>query len=108
MSIVGLIPWIICGVLIIALCVAIYGIVRLARLVFDVEDALSESLDIIDKSYAEISTVLDTPVMFDSPEVRTVLFQIKRVRDAVFYISNVLAAPYGGIIEEEVEEEEPE
>ena len=102
------IPWIICVVLVGLLAAAVFYLIRLGRIILDVEDALTESLEILDKGYKEISDVLDTPVMMDSPEVRQVLFQIKRIRDSVLYISNVLAEPYGGVVEDEEEAPEEE
>lgn len=94
-----------CVILSAALAASIIYLVRLGRIILDVEDALTDSLEILDKGYNEISNVLETPVMTDSPEIRQVLFQIKRIRDSVLYISNVLAEPYGGVVEEEEEED---
>jgi len=96
---------IMCLVLMCMLGACFFYLIRLGRIILDVEDALTESLEILDKGYKEISEVLETPVMMDSPEIWTVLFQIKRIRDSVLYISNVLAEPYGGVVEEEEEEE---
>ena len=75
-----------------------------AVIIVELQDALESSLDILDEGYRKLSDLLDTPIMMDSPEVHQMVFQVKRMRDSVLYISNRLVEPYGGIIEEEEED----
>ena len=37
-----------------------------------IQDAIEESLDVIDDRYASVSKVLETPLFYDSPEIRKV------------------------------------
>jgi len=66
--------------------------------ILKVEDAVEESLDILDERYASISEVLEIPLFDDSPQIKTVHTDIKRSRDAILNIANVLT---NGIIDEE-------
>jgi hypothetical protein len=63
-----------------------------------VEDAVEECLDILDERYTSISNVLEIPLFDDSPQIKTVHTDIKRSRDAILNIANVLT---NGIIDQE-------
>jgi len=54
------------------------------------EDALEDCLDLLDERYESMSKILETPVFFDSMEVRQVVNNLKRSRDAVLVVANVL------------------
>lgn len=81
--------------------IAVSYLIRYGKIVLDVQDALEDALDVMDSSYKTISDVLELPVMMDTPEVKQVVDRIKESRDAVLYVSNVLAAPFGGIVEDD-------
>jgi len=55
------------------------------------EDAIEESLNSLDEKYTSIQKVLDTPLFFDSPQVRQVIDDINGSRNAVLYVANQLA-----------------
>ena len=59
------------------------------------------SLDNLDKKYTSIQKVLDTPLFFDSPQVRQVIADITESRDAVLYVANQLAGIEDGEKEED-------
>lgn len=75
-------------------------LMRYARIIIELEDALSEALDVCDSAYGRVAGILELPIAVNTPEARQVVQQMINVRDAVLYVSNVLAAPYGGITEE--------
>ena len=56
------------------------------------QEAIEESLDILDIKYEKIDTILKTPVFFDSIEIRQVITEIRSSRDAILYLANILAA----------------
>ncbi len=95
---------IICVVLFFSLIASLYMNWKLGKIILEVETALEESLDVCDSAYNNVSKILELPVALDTPEVRHVITEIKSVRDAVFYVSNVLAEPYGGVTEEKVDD----
>jgi hypothetical protein len=69
-----------------------YYIFWLGTLVLKMEDALEESLDILDERYASIQTVLEIPLFADSPEIRQVHTDLRRSRDCILEIANALQA----------------
>lgn len=79
------------AVLSIFLIVSLYYNYKFARVILRVEDAVEESLDNLDERYTSIQKVLDTPLFFDSPQVRQVISDITLSRDAILYVANQLA-----------------
>ena len=45
--------------------------------IINIEDAIEESLDILDEKYGKINEVLKKPIFFDSVEVRQVIADIR-------------------------------
>ena len=76
----------------ISLCllVSIYYNYKFARIILKIEDAVEQSLDNLDEKYASIQKVLDTPLFFDSPQVRQVIQDITESRNAVLHVANQL------------------
>lgn len=87
-------------VLFAALIMCIRVLMRYARIIIELEDALSEALDVCDSAYGHVVGVLELPIAVNTPEAQHVVRQMANVRDSILYVSNVLAAPYGGITEE--------
>ncbi len=54
------------------------------------QDALEDSLDLIDSKYSSISNILEKPIFFDSMEVRQVVSDIKDTRDSLVVIARKL------------------
>ena len=73
-------------------CAASIFAIKFAILLLKMEDAVEESLDILDKRYSSISKTLSTPLFYDSPEVKKTLNDIKASRDSILYIANVLTS----------------
>ena len=70
----------------------------------DVEDAIEESLDILNESYGSMNSVLEKPVFFDSVEIRQVIADIRECHSAILIIANKLTRKIGtesGEIEKE-------
>ena len=97
------IPWgvVILCLLVISLLISLYYNFRFALLIIKMEDEITECLDILDKKYESLSGVLETPLFFDSPQVRKVVDDIRISRDSILVIANKLAN-----IEEEVDGKE--
>ena len=56
----------------------------------EVEDAIEDSLDILDEKYSNIYEISKKPVFFDSLEVRQVIADIKDCHRSVLVIANKL------------------
>ena len=91
---------IIIAILSVFLLVSLYYNYRFARVILRVEDAIEKSLDSLDEKYASIQQVLDTPLFFDSPQVRQVVNDINESRNAVLYVANQLTGIADGKKEE--------
>ena len=91
--------------IIISLCVAfavsVYYNVRFGMIILKMQDAIEDSLEKLDESYASMTQTLQTPLFFDNAEVKKVLSDINQSRDAVLYVAGQLAS-----IEEVAEDEE--
>lgn len=67
----------------------------------DINDRVEESLDILDQSYARMSKLLETPVLFDDPVVVEMVDSAKSARDAILVVAN-------NIVEQEEDSGRPE
>jgi hypothetical protein len=74
----------------IALAVVSIFAYRSAMTIFRVQDAIEESLDILDKRYESISKILKIPLFFDSPEIKRAVDDIRKSREAILFVANQL------------------
>jgi archaellum component FlaG (FlaF/FlaG flagellin family) len=72
---------------------------RTATIILRVQDAIEESLDVLDKRYESISKIMKIPLFYDSPEIKRAVEDIGKSRDAILYVANQLTS-----IQEEGEE----
>lgn len=69
-----------------------YYTYKMALTILKVQDAVEESLDILDKRYESISKILKIPLFFDSPEIKKTVEDIRRSRDAILYVAKQLTS----------------
>ncbi|MAE82835.1 MAG: hypothetical protein CMB80_08885 [Flammeovirgaceae bacterium] len=94
------------SVLIIFLIISAFYIVRFGTIIIQVQDAIEESLDLLDERYASMQRIIETPLFHDSPEIRKVLNDIRMTRDSIITIADSLTNVGDQIeIEDEPEEE---
>ena len=79
-------------VLILCLAVSTYFAIKFSLIILKIEDAIEESLDVIDERYRSISKVLEIPIFYDSPQIRQVVNDIKMTRDTLLLIANKFAS----------------
>jgi len=90
-----------------ALCiVSVFFVVRFGLLILRIEDAIAGCLDKLDKHYNAINEILQTPLYYDSPEVRRVYQELKMSQDAILQVANVLVGQELDTYASEEEEEE--
>ncbi len=77
--------------------VAVFYAYKFGVVILRIEDAIEESLDLLDQRYESISKVLEIPLFQDSPEIRRVHEDIKKSRDSILEIANIMT---NGMIEE--------
>ena len=65
---------------------------RSAVTILRVQDAIEESLDVLDKRYDSISKILKIPLFYDSPEIKRAVDDIGKSREAILYVANQLTS----------------
>ena len=63
--------------------------------IMDIEDAVEESLDLLNEKYGKMNEILQKPVFFDSVEVRQVISDIRDCHGAILIIANKLTRKIG-------------
>ena len=81
-----------CVILASALIMSLYYNLKFARIILGVEDAIDESLDILDEKYTVLAQIAEKDIFFDSPEVRQAVASIQGCQVAVLSVANSLAS----------------
>ena len=76
----------------VALTVTSYYTYKMALAMLRVQDAVEESLDVLDKRYESISKILKIPLFYDSPEIKKTVEDIRLSRDAILYVAKQLTS----------------
>ena len=84
--------WLIVSLIVVSLLFlfSLFYVVKFGLIVLNVQDVIEESLDVLDERYANISEVVNTPLFYDSPEIRKVLKDIDTSRDSILKIATAL------------------
>ena len=64
-------------------------------IIMDIEDAVEESLDVLNEKYGKMNQVIQKPVFFDSIEIRQVIADIRECHNAILVIANKLTRNIG-------------
>jgi len=75
---------------IVLLSVSLYYNVKFGKLILRYVDQVEDALDIFDQKYSSISAIIETPLFYDSQEVRSVVADIKDCRDEILKTANIL------------------
>ena len=76
----------------VALAIMSHYTYKMALAMLRVQDAVEESLDVLDKRYESISKILKIPLFYDSPEIKKTVEDIRRSRDAILYVAKQLTS----------------
>ena len=60
---------------------------KFSLLIIKIEDAIEESLDILDERYRSMNEIINRPVFFDSVEIRQVINDIKLCHASIMSIA---------------------
>jgi hypothetical protein len=71
---------------------SLFYAIRFGLILLRLQDAIEESLDVIDEKYKSMSEILERPLFYDSPEVRKIVQDIRGTRSAILYIANTLSS----------------
>tara|TARA_A100000164_G_C21833007_1_gene736277 strand:+ start:882 stop:1127 length:246 start_codon:yes stop_codon:yes gene_type:complete len=61
-------------------------------MILKVQDAIEDSLDMLDERYASISKILEIPLFYDSTEIRSVLNDVEATREIILEVARLLAS----------------
>ena len=61
---------------------------KFGRALIRMEDALEQSLDVLDERYESISQILQIDLFYDSPQIRQVVADIKQCQDSILLVAN--------------------
>ena len=75
------------------LMVSFFYLWKFATVILNIQDSIEVSLDILDDRYKAMSEILEIPIFFDSMEVRRCVAEIKKSREAILYVANVMTDP---------------
>ena len=78
--------------LLILLATSLYYLIKFGLIILEVQDAVEEAINVLDDRYDSMNDVMQTPLFYDSPEVRKVLKDIRLSREAVIEIAYALSA----------------
>jgi len=73
------------------LAVSTYYLAKFSLIILRIQDAIEESLDVIDERYQSISKILEIPLFYDSPQIRQVVNDIKITRDTLLKVAKRFA-----------------
>lgn len=90
------------------MAISIYYVIKFSLIIFRIEDAIEESLDVIDERYRSISKILEIPIFFDSPQIRQVINDIKVTRDTLLLIANKFASIDDKAVDDDIEQDTQE
>jgi len=85
------------------LAVSMYFNVKHAMIILNTQDAIERCLDIIDIQYRRMNKIVETPIFFDSVEVRSAISQIKKSHDSLLVVANTLTSGINGFDNTELE-----
>ena len=75
----------------VALCVSLYYLMKFVKYSMLFEDSINESLDILDISYGNITKLIERPLLFDSPEIKYVLSELRNAQNSILIVANEMS-----------------
>ena len=72
-----------------------YKLYVFSMIILNIESAIEDCLEVLDDKYQKMNKIIQTPVFFDSIEVRQVISEIKDCQDAVIVVANNLTQKPG-------------
>lgn len=83
--------WVIVFFLSVLLGLAIFFIVRFVRIIFIIEDDISEAIEVFDNTEKSIQEFLELPMFFESPQVqKTVSNSLDSIRASKLQIGKII------------------
>ena len=68
----------------------LYYCIKFALVIIKIQDSLSESLDVLDQKFNNLSKILEIPIFYDSAEVKRAINEVEDAKNVILYIANRL------------------
>ena len=95
--------YVIIAILTLLLATSSYFCLKFALLILGVQESVEECVEIMDERYESIDKILSRPLFYDSQEVRQVLEDIKKSRNAIFSVAKSLSSNFNDAEEDTTE-----
>lgn len=86
--------YIVIAILSLLLAISSYFCLKFALLILGIQESVEECVEIMDERYESIDQILSRPLFYDSQEVRQVLEDIKKSRNAIFNVAKSLSSNF--------------
>lgn len=96
-----MISWTLCVILSLTTIFFGYQSYRFGKMILEIQDAVEDSLEIINARIQSISKVLEIPLFYDSPEIRRVHEDLKTSKEAMLKVAQTFST-----VEESTEDDE--
>jgi hypothetical protein len=85
--------WILSGVitvLTVLLCASIYYNIKFGIKILSIQDSIQDALNVLDSREESMNKILQTPLFYDSPEIRQLHDDLTRSRNAILHVADDL------------------
>ena len=72
------------------LAASVYFNIKHGLIIIKLTESIEDTLDILDEKYDAMSKILEIPLFFDSPQIKSVVEDIKLCRDSLLKSANLL------------------
>ena len=78
-------------IILLLLSASVFFNIRHGILIIKFTEAIEKTLDVLDERYESISKVLEIPLFYDSPQIRTVVDDVRSCRDSLLESASILS-----------------
>jgi hypothetical protein len=71
--------------------ISLFFVFKFSKIIFKLEESIETSLDILDQSYKEVNEILKIPILFDSREIKRAIESIKKGRDSILKVAQIIS-----------------
>lgn len=80
------------GIVTFLFLISAYYNYRFAITIINTQEAIESSLDILDSRYQDIHKLINTPILYDSPQIKKLIADMKLCRDSILEVANVMTS----------------
>jgi len=92
--------YVLIAVLVLISAFSLYFCIKFALIIINMQEAIEESLDVIDEKYNNLSRILEIPLFHNNTEIKNVIKEVRETRDVLLYIANQLVKDKNTLEEE--------